>query len=322
MIIRTYPFARILTVLMLTFLFTSCSKDDNDTSVDELLSEETTPIEFKFPYNISSWERYILFDYAGIHYIRSDSARRSEHIINLRQGKHHLLWFHGLNAEQINPLYSYLETEEKYSRGVHYDPSTKTCTVYEKNGKSNQVSYYEKDIEVYPYLLPVQQVEFKNYISCELTIEITDMADNLTPPEKSNYYPSQPFTTPEIGKIKGIPFVKTVSVTGSSYQLQQGGTEETIHTYLPDDYYIGDKIIKEGYKIRIGSNFGGFSYLCPLNGIDNIQLTAEVFDKNGKPQTTTQLPKCSLRRGYTTLLRGPLFSGSTSDWTVTMNEWK
>ena len=61
--------------------------------------------------------------------------------------------------------------------------------------------------------------------------------------------------------------------------------------------------------------------LCPINGLDNIQLTAEVYDKDGNPISTTTLPKFNLRRGYTTILRGPLFSGSTSDWTVTMKQY-
>ena len=61
--------------------------------------------------------------------------------------------------------------------------------------------------------------------------------------------------------------------------------------------------------------------LCPLNGLDNIQLIAETYDKDGNSIPATILPLFSLRRGYTTILCGPLFSGTTSDWSVTMEPY-
>ena len=321
---RTFTLASRLASLALAitiFSFASCSKDkDDEPSVDEILSEETTPVTFEFSQKLSSRERYIMFDYAGNRFLSSDSTMYSQHTIDMRQGKHHILWFNNLNAEQPNPLFGYIPDEELYTKGVHFDPNTKTCTVYNKDGKVDYFSYYEKDIEIYPYLLPTQKVNFNKYITCGISIKVTDKSNHLTQPTESNSN-SYHLACEYIGKIEGIPFVKSVSLTENTYHQQKEGIKESIYTYLPADYYRGDKIIKEGYEFHIGDWYGGSYYLCPLNGIDNIQLVAEIHDKEGNPIPTTPLPKISLRRGCTTVLTGPLFSGSTSDWTVTMKEW-
>lgn len=320
---RTFSFASCLAVLALAVIsFASCSKDkDEEPSIDEILSEETTPVTFEFPAKLDLYDRYIMFDYAGNHFLSSDSTRYSQRTIDMRQGKHHILWFDGLDEEQPNPAFGIIPDEEYYSSGVHFDPATQTCTVYDENGKVEYLAYYEKELEIYPYLLPTQKISFGKHITCDISIKITDKSDRISQPteSKSPFYHGP---TEYIGEIEGIPFVKAVSVTGKTYQLKQGGITEHVYTYIPSDYYRGNKIVKDGYDYYIGNWSGASTYLCPLNGLDNVQLTARIRDKAGNAIPTTILPKISLRRGYTTVLTGPLFSGSTSDWIVTMKEWK
>lgn len=299
----------ILALALTTALsFNSCSKDEgNEPSVEELLSEETTPVEFKFPYYTSSSDRYILFDYAGNNFVRSDSTQWGGITIDLRQGKHRLLWLHGLTID------------EEYSGGVRYDPKSQTCVMCEERGFTTGngfVLYEEKNIEVFPYLLPVQEINFGNTIMCSISINITDVADNLSLPEQIGNSRYQ-FIQPAIGKMKGYPFVREVSVTGNAYKLKRGGAEKEICTYYFYDSRHRDWKIEDHFEVVVDRNNVKYM-LCPLNGIDNIQLTAEVNDKDGKPVPTTTLPKFSIRRGYETVLTGPLFSGSTSDWTVEM----
>lgn len=152
------------------------------------------------------------------------------------------------------------------------------------------IVYCEKDLEVTPYLLPVQKIEYK-HITCELNIEVTDNARWLT---------SQ--TEPK-GRITGIPSVASVSLVGNEYRLN-------------DVKFPVDSIRR--YESKYPRRF----MLCPSDGLDNIQPIAEIIDKNGNAIPTTSIPKFSLRRGYTTTIRGPLLSGSSSDWTVTMEPYK
>ena len=77
-----------------TFALAACG-DDDEPSVDELLSEETTPIEFELT-DFEYYDKYYLFDYAGNRYVGADTISRSKFTINLRQGKHHLIWMKGV----------------------------------------------------------------------------------------------------------------------------------------------------------------------------------------------------------------------------------
>ena len=123
---------------MFTLAFTACAgDDDSEPTVDELLSEETTPIDFEFD-DFEYLDRYFLFDYAGNKYIGSDTLTTSKCTLELRQGKHHLIWMKG-----------------QYGGDVDFIPQNRTFSGYTSN---INVSYTEMDIEVSPYLMPVKKV--------------------------------------------------------------------------------------------------------------------------------------------------------------------
>lgn len=274
----------------LVLSFTSCGGDDDST--DDILSNETTPIDFEF----SGFSYYygtdnILFDYAGNSFVGSDTISKSSCTLNLRQGKHKLIWLNGLW-----PTHSWItdiDGENRY--GIYYDPITKSISNYYPDGNTDHIIVYcEKDLEVAHYLLPVQKVEYK-HITCELNVEVTDDARWLT------WIPSQ--TGPK-GRIIGVPSIKSVSLDNNKYALNDVKlSSDSISRY------------ESNYQRR-------FFMLCPTDGLDNIQPIAEIIDKNGNAIPTTSIPKISLRRGYTTTVRGPLLSGSSSDWTVTMEAYK
>ena len=288
---KTFQFVNRLAVLAFvvnyTIGFNACSSDDNST-IDEILSKETTPIDFEFSgYSLFYGTDNVLFDYAGNNLVGSDTNSQTSCTLNLRQGKHKLIWINGLWP--TFPLS--MDTDEKKKSGVYYDPKTKTITNNYMDGNTGHVIVYcEKNLEVTPYLLPSQKTEYK-HITCELNIEVTDNARWLS---------SQ--TEPK-GRITGIPSVASVSLVGNEYKLND--------VMLPSDSIR-----------RYESNYPRWFMLCPTDGLDNIQPIAEIIDKNGNAIPTTSMPKFSLRRGYTTTVRGPLLSGSSSDWTVTMEPYK
>lgn len=141
-------------------------------------------------------------------------------------------------------------------------------------------------------------MECYNYLNSFLTIQVTDAAEVKW--NAGNRYNDGAI----IGQITGFPVVSTVSLTDSYYKLQDG--EYTMDIICSETQHSDTTIVK---TLRM---------LCPLNGLDNIQLEADVKDAQGNRITTTQLPKFSVRRGKATILKGPLFSGSTADWTITM----
>ena len=266
---------RLPVLLALTYVpmlaFNACSDNDGDEpTIDEQLSEETTPIEFEL-LDYDPYEEYVLFDYAGNRYVGSDTITCSKCTLDLRQGKHHLLWMKG-----------------QYGESIGFNPEDKTINV--ENRTCINIPYYEMDLEVTPYLMPVKKIQCKNekvIPCCDLIIDATDIDEawetlNIKIVDNIFYM-----------KVTGFPTVRTISWDGSSYQLED----------RYDGIYLG------------GSEL---STVCPARGFDNIQVNTEIWNVRDELIPTTQLPKFNLRQGYITTLRGPLFSGNTSDWTVTM----
>lgn len=294
--------AVLVLALVSVFVFASCSSSDDEEKIDEILSDKTTPVTFEVgPHS------YTMFDYAGSKYVGSDSISgyvvindrknrnyNEEVEINLRQGKHHLLWFTGLDAS----TYSWYDELNGYPK---YDPLTKTVTAL----PGNYIQYAECDLHVTEYLLPTQKLTFRPLMAY-IDVQVTDIPKDI---ESS-------------GIMIAAPIAGSISIDGDGYKAMKDGMQMDVNV---DKNY--DKNGKPCYETSVwypvehdGSGMP-VSVLCPKNGIDNIQLTTEVKDKEGKSIPTTTLPKFSIRRGHTTVLRGPLFSGSTSDWTVTMEPY-
>jgi len=267
---KTFFPVRLLVSLVLTCTYTlafiACSDNDGDElAIDELLSEETTPIEFEL-LDYEPYEEYVLFDYAGNRYVGSDTITRSKCTLDLRQGKHHLLWMKGQFGESIG-----------------FNPEDKTFNMV--NRECFNIPYHEMDLEVTPYLMPVKKIQCKDekVISrCCLVINPTDID------EMSN------LDVKDI-KVTGLPRVKTISWDGGSYQLE--------------DRYDGIYLI---------GGLGELYTVCPTKGFDGVEVRIYIWNTRDELIPTTQLPKFNLRQDYVTTLRGPLFSGNTSDWTVTM----
>lgn len=276
---KAFLFASRLTTLVLAciliFSLAACGGDDDEPAVDEILSEETTTIDFEFD-GFEYLDRYFLFDYAGNRYVSSDTITRSKCTLELRQGKHHLIWMKG-----------------RYGSDVGFTPERRT---FSGHATSIYAAYAEMDIEVTPYLMPVQKVKCQKIIQIEksgLEVIVTDI-------DKTLQTPSGIKVNKEI-KITGFPFMNNISLDGNSYDIEN-------ETYAEWGFFD----IEE-------NTVGTWLYtLCPTNRIEDIQLKVEVKDINGNRVSTTELPKIYLQRGCTTLLRGPLFSGGTSDWTVTV----
>lgn len=283
--------ATLALALVTLFSFAACSSEDDD--VDEILSEETTPITFRLPEGTT-----YLFDYSGGKIVMQDTItierRYSRDVdIELRHGKHNLLFLVGLSKGYEDEFYD----GEYYSINpqIHFDPTKKTVT-RDMWAIESDIMYSEKFIESTPYLMPKQQLEF-NSLTSSVEIYITD--SYYINYEQGKYY--------RAGYIKGLPRVKSVEVKGNKYNAD--GDEE-----LEVDAYIASN----------GPRFMCIPpryMLCPQDGLNGIQLKADLKTADGKPIPSTKLPKISLRRGYTTVLQGPLFSGSTSDWTVTMEPY-
>ena len=266
--------------------FTACSSDD-DSDINAFLSEETTTINFEFSgYSYYYGTENILFDYAGNSLVGSDTISKSSCTLNLRQGKHKLIW--------INGLWPTTNMVVNNRSGVYFDPQTKTITNYYPDGNTEHIIVCcEKDLEVPPYLLPIQKIEYK-HVTCVLRIEVTDNAKWLT------WHPSQ---TGLKGRITGVPFVKSVSLDNNKYTLN-------------------DVTLQSDSISRYEDDVNRFFMLCPSEGIDDIQPVAEIINQDGKLIEVNRMPKFSLRRGYITTLRGPLLTGTISDWTVTMEPYK
>ena len=286
--------SRLLTMafaVCVSLSFAACG-DDDEPSVDEILSDKTTPVTFKLENR-----KYFLFDFAGSHYVGSDTlnlyrsktADKTE--IELRQGQHHLLWFKGLSTEE-----DYWDDFE----GVRFDPATQTVKSNANTYGWRIINYAECDIKVPEYLLPPQKLEW-NMLNADVVINITDQELAADKVEKKH--------DASIGTIDGLPNVSSLTIHGDNYILSDDPMPIKIRT----DYYNGGGIYKGVFSIKLSHTYTIF---CPESGFHNVQLTPNILDTNGNRIATTAMPSFSLRRGYITVLTGPLFSGSTSDWTV------
>lgn len=265
----------------------SCSNGEEN--IDDVLSKETTYVKFELGNNYN----YYFFDYTeGGTFVGSDTIENTHATINLRQGKHQLIWIKGLYGFD-----SPNEDSLLYTPGIHYIPKNKTLafipykinrdTAIEYNKAArNEVYYWKKNLEVSSYLLPTQKVDFLP-LTCSIKIELTDGIRFFDISYTGN------------GMITNIPIITGVGLEDNRYSINAETACETIDIS----------------GVHICS-------LCPLDGLKDIQLTCEIKDGNGLPYPTTLLPKFSIRRGYTTKLSGPLFSGSTSDWTVEMKPYE
>jgi len=326
---KTFLSASRLAVLMLvcvfTFGFAGCGGDDDEPtgqpkekSIDELLSNETTPIDFKFSEYLYDWDQFILFDYAGNNYVGTDTiVRGSRYTLDLRQGKHSLLWIFGLdNNDYLNQYWK--NADDMFYAGVHYNPENKSFSVYDKYASPGKVKYCEKELEITPYLMAAQQIEFTNYVAGSVQIIVTDIPKGTAMPEWIE--DAHGWDWVKIGKVTGIPSIKTVFLKNNDYRLQE---KVSVDMFLQVDTehrwsnQRDESARDEG--LEINSLYS--TTLCPLSGLDNIQLGVDVWDVNGNLLPTNSLPTFNMRRGYVTTLRGPLFSGSTSDWTVKMEPY-
>lgn len=319
---KTFSLASRLALLALALTmslsFTSCGSDDkdDDPSVENRLSEETTPITFSLHIDDN-----FLFDYAYGKYIGSDTLYAGrwyeEKNIELRQGSHHLVWLKGIDED----------SDDMY--GVHFNPATKRLENNDERGEAAEdVRFVEKDIEVTPYLMPVQKLEYENYATCMLVIRITDSSPDVPKPvvSEDSYVPTV------IGRVTGIPFIQSVSLTGTEYTVKGDMDTEIIAVPAKNENWD----IKEGelpwlsvtavgeanlYAQGVKDMRAGNRLLCPLSGLVDVRPKAIVYDVNGNVIPTTELPRITLLRGCVTCLTGPLFSGSTSDWSVSLSSY-
>lgn len=287
--------SRLLTMafaVCVSLSFAACG-DDDEPSVDEILSDKTTPVTFKL-----EKKKYFLFDFAGSHYVGSDTldlkgsktADKTE--IELRQGQHHLLWFKGLPDKYYR----------EYFEDVSFAPTTQTVRSNANTYGRYIINYAECDIKVLEYLLPTQKLEW-NMLNADVVINITDQKLAADKVEKKHNQ------SVSIGTIDGLPNVSSLTIHGDNYTL----SDDPLPIKISSSYYKGDGTHQDLFSIHLSPIYTIF---CPESGFHNIQLTPNILDKNGNRIATTAMPSFSLRRGYITVLTGPLFSGSTSDWTV------
>lgn len=266
-----------LVVLVLACIFTlgfaACGGDD-EPSVDELLSEETTPITFDLTKGT-----HFLFDYAGSNLVGADTidiqySSKESRNVDLRQGKHRLLWMRGLSGSSVNGI-------KDNSQGIDYDLKTGMVV----SNSANPVfypapQYCIKNIEVTPYLMPTQNLEYQ-YLCAELHIFITS---------------DTPIDDGDDIILHGFPCVKSIGLDDNRYT-----TKESVALYVGYNKAPGE------YSIM----FDKYT-LCPKDGLDNIELS--LYKAGVK---IVSLPRISLQRGHVTGIIGPL-SGNPGDYTVTM----
>ena len=270
--------------------FASCGGDDDELPVDELISEETTPITF----NLMKKGRHILFDYAGSRLVGADTIDvdypdQKLQTIDLRQGKHRLLWMRGLLFSEG------IDDEVVFIASPYYDVKSGTVKCQDNDYRLQLnyplPQYCIKEMEVTPYLMPEQKVEYQLLcaqihlsLSCDFSID-----DDVSM------------------SVSGIPFVKEVGIENNRYTLGEVD-KEVIHSTT-----------FQGSGVQGRYNLALFSkdILCPKNGLNNVQLRYEVT-RNGTTVYSASLPPISLQRGYKTTLRGPLVGGQTGDFNVEM----
>lgn len=296
-------FIFIFSLFTSSLFFASCSKEEP--SIDELLSEQTTPVTFT-PLHGKNY----VFDYAGSHFVGSDTISagwNSEIALDLRQGRHRLLWLRELDGND-DPNFR----DGQYISGVHFDPQKMEITSYETNCACGNLSYASTEVNVTEYLLPTRKLTYQSLTS-DIVFDIIDSSPLVSTDFQIGY------SWAKIGTVSGFPAVRSISLEGKDYIKSETFSKDVYSRELSYDKGL---VLRPGDLPAIGVGLWVQNILCPLNGLDDIQLTAEVHDRNGNPIPTTPLPKFSIRRGFATRLRGPLFSGSTSDWEVKMEPFE
>jgi len=312
----------VLALACTTFLsLVSCGGDDEGTGAgtgtntpqprpsESELSEETTPVKFETGYG-----NRFFFDYGGGEYLGSDTLTKGwGTTYDLRQGMHHLVWLKDLDKNGF-----YIDAPEGYGYGVHYNPVKRVVKLYDFDDLTTEYPTYPKetcipcvqcaemDLQVYPTLLPTQKVNF-THLTCGISITATDMTSGLAKPELNPNPNSGTYTEPVVGEVT-IPYIYSLSLKDNSIEKDERVSK--IRTYAKN--WDPQTLLYE----NIGIMVGGAVMLCPPEGMQNIQIKARVYDRNGKDIPTTPLPAISVKRGYTTVLEGPLFSGTQSDWKV------
>jgi len=293
--------ALLVLVCIIAHGFAACGGDDEPT-VDELLSDKTTPVTFQLPQG-----DYYMFDYSGSRYVGSDTIHvdwSGKCEIELRQGNHNILWVrHGDDGREY--------------AGIIYDVASRR---FLHHGESQDLSFGWSEISVSPYLLPTQEVELE-YLTATLQIEPTDELP-FTPVDKGSYVyegvsaVGLSYRYIGVGKFTGLPTVQSVSANDGKC-VWDSETGECVIAAVGVFYSKEQKLI-----VYPKYDVARFMTICPKEGMNNIQLATQVFDNDNKIVPTIAIPTFSMQRGYTTILRGPLFSGSTADWTVKMEPYK
>ena len=253
-------------------------RGDDEPTIDEMLSEETTPITFGLAEGT-----HFLFDYAGNHLVGADTIeiehsnsefRSVDRSVDLRQGKHRLLWIRGLSG-------SSLYWSKYKSEGVDYDAETGMVSCTNLN-LDPLPQYCFKDIEVTPYLMPTQTLDYQP-LWARLRIYIyTDIPVD------------------DISKTTiTLPYIKSVGLEDNRYT-----TKENAVLYLALSVNPGEKCCL--YLLA--------KTLCPKDGLDDVELLCNIGSLAYK------LPKISLRRGQITEIEGTLQRNATGDFSVTMHQ--
>lgn len=294
--IKTFLSVGRLALLTLICVFTlclaACGGDDDDSvnqpkepSVDELLSEETTSITFR----LESKGTHFLFDYAGIHLVGADTIEVEDsydksHKMNLRQGKHRLLWMRGLSGATVRGV-----NYKTKVKGIDYNPTADILTI-----QDNITSFYPellyciKEVEITPYLMAEQQIDYQP-ICAGFSIALDS--------------PSSDYLV----VLKNIPFVTAVGLENNKHEMTLYQTN------------IGFGLERNEYRAGFGREV-----LCPKEGLDNVRLEYEVIRFEGASQVSIhkcQLPKISLRRGYEVRVSGSLFGSKEDDFVVTTSKY-
>lgn len=284
-------------VCLMAVCLAACGGDDEEeTTAEEILSIDTTPVTF----TTGEKGTYYLYDYTigeelvGAH-VFTTKWSGDKIAVNLRRGRHKLLWITGIhNNIPIEHPSSVAQT----LHGTHYYAEGDSIVWYDNELDFGfGVRYCEQDIYVTDHIPLTQPILFTRATSC-VQIMSTDFSPLLDMADGDELF--------GVGSIVVSPFVKTMSLMGKDFKVINGGTSGNIFV---------KNIPESGYSCVTAVTR---LFLCPKDGLQDVEVQCSVFDKGGNIIPTTTLPKISIKRGYTTHLEGPLFSGSTSDWKVLM----
>ena len=282
---------------LFTFGLAACGEDDElaivEPTVDELLSEETTPVTF----NLGSKGNFFLFDYAGSRLVGSDTIEVTEnyqksYTKDLRQGKHRIIWF-----RELSTISEVKDGDWFFVASPRYDPEKRTVSCFDWDAvllsHSPLPQYCIKEIAVAPYLLPEQKLNYQP-LCAEIHIRLSCNIPIGSPrPELVSH---------------DIPFVKEVGIEDNRCIL--GKSEDQFFGYNGSSSF--------GVKITSYTSATlSVDVLCPNDGLDNISFSYEV--KDGNNSTVIELPKVSIRRGFVTEITGTL-GQSTNEYAVSMRE--